>query len=77
MPHLEELFICECKLVEELPYGIEHLTSLKSLYFVDMSYGLSLSLDINLEGGNYWKIAHILEVWIGDTISGSMQGTYL
>ncbi|XP_028126560.1 disease resistance protein RPM1-like [Camellia sinensis] len=77
MPHLEELFICECKLVEELPYGIEHLTNLKSLYFVDISYGLSLSLDINLEGGNYWKIAHIPEVWIGDTMSGSMQGNYL
>ncbi|XP_028061848.1 disease resistance protein RPM1-like [Camellia sinensis] len=40
MPHLEELFIRQCELVEELPSGIEHLTNLKSLDLYDMSDGL-------------------------------------
>ncbi|KAL7218010.1 hypothetical protein ACSBR2_011275 [Camellia fascicularis] len=59
MPHLEELLIRKCELVEELPSGIEHLTNLKSLYLVDMSNGLSSSLNRDLKDGNYWKIAHI------------------
>ncbi|CAL5392895.1 unnamed protein product [Camellia sinensis] len=42
MPHLEELFIHKCELVEELPSDIEHLTSLESLELVDMSQKFGL-----------------------------------
>ncbi|KAL7249298.1 hypothetical protein ACSBR1_011449 [Camellia fascicularis] len=70
MPHLEELFIWQCKLVKESPSGIEHLTSLKSLDLVDMSDGLISSLNTDLERGNNWKIAHIPKVWIRDTKLG-------
>ncbi|CAL5392905.1 unnamed protein product [Camellia sinensis] len=77
MPYLEQLFIRQCGLVEELPSGIEHLTSLKSLQLVDMSDGLISSLNRDLEGGNYWKIANIPAVWIGDTKRGYFEGNYL
>ncbi|CAL5335723.1 unnamed protein product [Camellia sinensis] len=77
MPHLEELVIRQCELVEELPSGIEDLTSLKSFELVDMSDGLISSLNRDLECGNNWKIAHIPKVWIGDTKLGYWTGNYL
>ncbi|GMP52515.1 hypothetical protein CsSME_00018292 [Camellia sinensis var. sinensis] len=77
MPRLEELVIRQCELVEELPSGIEHLTSLKSLELVDMSDGLISSLNRDLERGSNWKISHISKVWIGDTKLGYWKGNYL
>ncbi|CAL5390487.1 unnamed protein product [Camellia sinensis] len=77
MPHLEELFIHQCELVEELPSGIELLTNLESLYLVNMSDGLISSLNSDLEGGNYWKIAHIPIVGIVNTKRGCVEGKYL
>ncbi|THF96263.1 disease resistance protein RPM1-like [Camellia sinensis] len=77
IPHLEELVIRQYEFVEELPSGIEHLTSLKSFELVDMSDGLISSLNRDLECGNNWKIAHISKVWIGDTKLGYWTGNYL
>ncbi|KAL7217973.1 hypothetical protein ACSBR2_011238 [Camellia fascicularis] len=77
MPHLEELFIRECKLVEELSSAIEHLTNLKYLQLGDMSNGLISSLSRDLERGNNWKIARIPKVWIGDSKLGYWEGNYL
>ncbi|GMP52542.1 hypothetical protein CsSME_00018313 [Camellia sinensis var. sinensis] len=77
MPHLEELIIRRCELVEELPSGIEHLTNLKSLDLVDMSDGLISVLNRDLERENNWKIAHIPKVQIGDTKLGYWKGNYL
>ncbi|CAL5335725.1 unnamed protein product [Camellia sinensis] len=77
MPRLEELTMDECELVEELPFGIEHLTNLKSLGLGNMSDELILSLNKNLERGNNWKIAHIPKVWIGDTKLGYWKRNYL
>ncbi|CAL5432150.1 unnamed protein product [Camellia sinensis] len=50
MPHLEELYIGNCKLVDELPFGIEHLTSLQYPNLVDMSNGLISNLYKDLQG---------------------------
>ncbi|CAL5390482.1 unnamed protein product [Camellia sinensis] len=77
MPHLERLTIVECELVGELPFGIEHLTNLKSLNLNNMSDGLISSLNRDLERENNWKIAHIQKVWIGDTKLGYFKGHYL
>ncbi|XP_028065561.1 disease resistance protein RPM1-like [Camellia sinensis] len=77
MPHLEEIYIQNCELVEELPSGIEHLTNLKFLELVNMSNELISRLNRDLEGGNYWKISHIPKVWIGNAICGYWKGNYL
>ncbi|GMP52536.1 hypothetical protein CsSME_00018308 [Camellia sinensis var. sinensis] len=77
MPHLAELYIQNCELVEDLPSGIEHLTNLKLLELDDMTDELISRLNRNLEGGNYWKIAHIPKVWIGNGICGYWKGNYL
>ncbi|KAL7249320.1 hypothetical protein ACSBR1_011470 [Camellia fascicularis] len=77
MPHLEELFIRTCELVEELPSGIEHLTNLKFLELCNMSDGLISSLNRDLERRNNWKIVHIPKVWIGHTKLGHWKGNYL
>ncbi|KAH7851965.1 hypothetical protein Vadar_018949 [Vaccinium darrowii] len=75
MPLLKELQITKCNLMTKVPSGIEHLTNLKLLLLSDMSDILISSLNRNLEGGDYWKIALIPEVWILDSKSGSWKGT--
>ncbi|KAL7188101.1 hypothetical protein ACSBR1_038038 [Camellia fascicularis] len=75
MPHLEELYIQNCKLMAELPSCIEQLTNLTLLDLFDMSDILVSKLNRGLQGGDYWRIAHIPEVWIGDTKDGRWRGT--
>ncbi|XP_058201064.1 disease resistance protein RPM1-like [Rhododendron vialii] len=79
MPLLEKLNVRDCKLMMELPSGVEHLANLKDLNLIDMSETLISSLNRNLQGGDYWKIAHIPKVWIAqDYISaGYWTGRYL
>ncbi|KAL3825325.1 hypothetical protein ACJIZ3_021354 [Penstemon smallii] len=60
MPLLEELYICEIKLMVEVPEGIEHLTNLQDVAFYDMSKEFL----VNLEGrksreGKDWKLSHV------------------
>ncbi|KAI8567322.1 hypothetical protein RHMOL_Rhmol02G0112400 [Rhododendron molle] len=58
MPLLEELYLRDCKLMMELPSGVEHLANLKYLEFSDMSVTFVSNLNRDLQGGDYWKIAH-------------------
>ncbi|KAH7851494.1 hypothetical protein Vadar_012484 [Vaccinium darrowii] len=74
MPLLKELQIMKCNLMTKVPSGIEHLTNLKFIVFGDASDTLISSLDRNLQGGDYWKIAHIPEVRISDSKSGYWHG---
>ena len=37
LPRLEELVFEDCKLLEQVPSGLEFLTNLKNLWFVDMT----------------------------------------
>ncbi|XP_058222997.1 disease resistance protein RPM1-like [Rhododendron vialii] len=79
MPLLEKLLLYDCKSMKKLPSGIEHLTNLKLLDLADLSDSLITSLDRDLKGGDYWKIAHIPKVWTGDSKSGFFEhlATYL
>ncbi|KAK2995035.1 hypothetical protein RJ640_024478 [Escallonia rubra] len=61
MPHLEKLHIHGCKLVDELPSGLQHLTNLQFLGLVDMPDKLTAPL----QGQGNPNIAHIPKVWIG------------
>ncbi|KAK2968229.1 hypothetical protein RJ640_027059 [Escallonia rubra] len=44
MPHLEEIHFQGCKLVDELPSGIQHLTNMQLLRLVDMPDKLTMPL---------------------------------
>ncbi|KAK2993700.1 hypothetical protein RJ640_027052 [Escallonia rubra] len=61
MPHLNEIYFRGCKLVDELPSGLQHLTNLQLLGFVDMPDKLTTPL----QGQGNSNIAHIPNVWIG------------
>ncbi|XP_058204017.1 disease resistance protein RPM1-like [Rhododendron vialii] len=65
MPLLEKLILRDCKLMMELPSGVEHLANLKDLELNDMSETLISRLNRDLQGGDYWKIAHVPKVFIG------------
>ncbi|KAK2988617.1 hypothetical protein RJ640_027068 [Escallonia rubra] len=61
MPHLETILFEGCKLVDELPSGLQHLTNLQLLRLVDMPDKLTAPL----QGQGNSNIAHIPNVWIG------------
>ncbi|GFZ16606.1 hypothetical protein Acr_25g0010150 [Actinidia rufa] len=65
MPRLKTLSLVKCKLMEEIPSGIEHLTNLEKLDLLGMSDNLISRLNRDLQGGDYWKVSHIPHVSIG------------
>ncbi|GFZ16603.1 hypothetical protein Acr_25g0010120 [Actinidia rufa] len=75
MHHLKTLSIVDCKLMEELPSGIEHLTKLERLSLSDTPYN-SISRLRDLQGGDYWK-SHNPDVWIAGWKDGRWQGSLL
>lgn len=60
LPRLEKLWIQQCKSMEKVPLGIEHLTKLKVPEFFYMPQDFIKTL-ISDEQGDYWRVAHILE----------------
>ncbi|GFZ16607.1 hypothetical protein Acr_25g0010160 [Actinidia rufa] len=72
MPRLKNLSLVTCKLMEDLPSGIEHLTNLEKLQLLDMPYSL-----ISRLRGDYWKVSHIPDVVIGGWKDGHWQGSFL
>lgn len=63
MPCLEKLIIQRCELLKNVPSGIQHLTKLKTLEFFDMPDELIMTLYPDDRGEDYWKVAHIPEVY--------------
>nr|XP_016480966.1 PREDICTED: disease resistance protein RPM1-like [Nicotiana tabacum] len=65
MPFLEELQLCNCGLMEDLPFGIEHLRKLGYLLLEEISEKLLMTLQLkDSQSGDYWKIAHITRVHV-------------
>ncbi|GFZ16609.1 hypothetical protein Acr_25g0010180 [Actinidia rufa] len=77
MHRLKNLSLVNCKLMADLPSGIEHLTNLERLQLFDMPYCLISRLNRDLQGGDYWKVSHIPEVVIGGWKDGRWQGSFL
>ncbi|KAK3003464.1 hypothetical protein RJ639_019469 [Escallonia herrerae] len=73
MPRLEDIYFHDCKLVDELPSGIQHLTNLQFLRLDDMPDELTMPLQVQ---GNL-NIAHIPRVWIGAWKDNRWNGQYL
>ena len=63
MPCVEKLIIQRCTLLKKVPIGIEYLTKLKVLEFFDMPEELIKTLHPDEQGSDYWKVAHIPEVY--------------
>nr|GMC85100.1 disease resistance protein RPM1-like [Ipomoea batatas] len=77
--HLENFYLDECKLLEQVPLGIHHLSNLKSFSIHDMGDKLMASLEQN--GEDYAKISHIPKITISQIIDGggvaAMGGAWL
>ncbi|CDP19366.1 unnamed protein product [Coffea canephora] len=73
MPSLRIMRLGDCKLMQELPSGIQNLTRLESLGFYEMSNELMHKVR-NLD---YQTISHIPQVFVGHWIDGQWEGTFL
>ncbi|CAI9764676.1 unnamed protein product [Fraxinus pennsylvanica] len=63
MPCLEKLIIQRCNSLKGVPDGIERLSNMKVLEFFDMPDEFVAPLSLEKHGGEYWKIAHIPQVY--------------
>ncbi|MCD7471917.1 hypothetical protein HAX54_012713 [Datura stramonium] len=65
MPFLEELQVRNCRLMEDLPFGIEHLSKLQYLLLEEISEKLLATVQLkSSQIGDYWKIAHVPRIQI-------------
>ncbi|KAH6772949.1 hypothetical protein C2S52_004207 [Perilla frutescens var. hirtella] len=62
-PLLRKFIIQRCAMLESVPVGVERLNNLKILEFFDMPDEFILSLSPEKFGDEYWKVAHIPQVY--------------
>lgn len=70
MPSLVQLIIQRCKLLQNIPSGIEYLTTLKVLEFFDVHDELVMKLEHDDQSEDYKKVAHIPELRYGSWTDG-------
>ncbi|KAJ9135061.1 hypothetical protein P3X46_032282 [Hevea brasiliensis] len=63
MPRVEKLCIQRHKLLQKVPLAIEYLTKLKALEFFHMPQELIKTLHCDEKERDYWRVAHIPEVY--------------
>ncbi|CAK7324251.1 unnamed protein product [Dovyalis caffra] len=73
MPCLQTLIVHGCRLLQRVPFGIQHLPELKVLDFVDMPDDFIKRLRLDGEGGDYLKIRNIPEVYCTHQINGNWE----
>ncbi|KAL3825329.1 hypothetical protein ACJIZ3_021358 [Penstemon smallii] len=67
MPLLEKLYIYKIKLMVEVPEGIEHLTKLQEVVFLNMSKEFLVNLEgQKSRGGEDWKLSHVPQISVFD-----------
>ncbi|XP_027156799.1 disease resistance protein RPM1-like [Coffea eugenioides] len=78
MPSLRIMRLGDCKLMQELPSGIQNLTRLESLGFYEMSNELMHKVqNLDKRSEDYQTISHIPQVFIGRWIDGQWEWTLL
>ncbi|KAJ9159161.1 hypothetical protein P3X46_024686 [Hevea brasiliensis] len=63
VPFLQKLVVQNCGLLQRVPSGIEHLTHLRVLEFINMAVNLIVTLHPDRNDGDYLKIAEVPEVY--------------
>ncbi|PON93245.1 NB-ARC domain, LRR domain containing protein [Trema orientale] len=77
-PPLEHLMLKDCKLLKEMPPGIEGLRNLKNLGLFNMAEELIATIYRGSEDENYLRVMHIPSVYIGQlTDEGEFRGHVL
>ncbi|XP_027152159.1 disease resistance protein RPM1-like [Coffea eugenioides] len=78
MPSLRNLQLVGCKLMQELPSGIQNLTGLRYLGFFDMSDELMHKVqNLDKQSVDYQTISHIPNVCTGYWINGQWEDKFL
>ncbi|KAI9072272.1 hypothetical protein K1719_003656 [Acacia pycnantha] len=62
MPNLKRLIIQRCGSLKQVPFGIEHLSKLKTIDFFDMPDELINALSPN-GGEDHWRVEHVPAVY--------------
>ncbi|TQD80653.1 hypothetical protein C1H46_033832 [Malus baccata] len=75
MPSIEKLSIRHCKSLEKVPSGIEHLNKLKVLELFNMPENLVKKLSPHEQGNDYWKVAHVPEVYFTNLRESQRRST--
>ncbi|XP_059438808.1 disease resistance protein RPM1-like [Corylus avellana] len=75
LPVLEQLVIGPCPQMKEVPSGIQHLKSLKSLDFYEMQREFVLHLQPDRDK-DYWKVKKVTTVRFGYRIKGERYQIY-
>ncbi|KAK4743562.1 hypothetical protein SAY87_001563 [Trapa incisa] len=70
MPSLVQLIIQRCKVLRNVPVGIEYLTTLKLLEFFDVHDELVMKLEHDDQSQDYQRVAHIPELRYGSWTDG-------
>ncbi|KAK4787384.1 hypothetical protein SAY86_011217 [Trapa natans] len=73
LPYLIRLTIQRCKLLQEVPWGVEHLTMIKLLEFFDVHDELVRKLKLEDQSEDYRRVAHVQEVRYGSSTDGSWE----
>ncbi|EXB37275.1 hypothetical protein L484_001496 [Morus notabilis] len=65
MPQLQELWLEDCKLLEEVPSGVEFLACLNELHIINMGDQLLSKLDPSSQDSDFLRVEHVPMVYIG------------
>ncbi|EXB47194.1 hypothetical protein L484_001054 [Morus notabilis] len=65
MPQLQELLLEDCKLLEEVPSGVEFLACLNELHIINMGDQLMSKLDPRSQDSDLSRVKHVPKVYIG------------
>ncbi|EXC04630.1 Disease resistance protein RPM1 [Morus notabilis] len=77
MPKLQELWLEDCKLLEEVPLGVEFLACLNKLHIINMGDQLLSKLDPSSQDSDYLRVKHVPKVYIGSRDADGLHETKL
>ena len=65
MPFLQSIWLEDCKSLEEVPSGVEFLSHLKQLGFINMGDQLLTRLSSSTQNSDLPRMKHVSDVFIG------------